>query len=74
MWYATFDGTFWITMAGLIFGFLGIIVKMAYRSKCKEMSCLCFKIVRDTENEIELDELAIQNNQTSSKDEKENNV
>jgi hypothetical protein len=30
---------------------------MAYKSKCKEISCGCIKIVRDVESEIEIDEL-----------------
>ena len=28
-----------------------------YKSKCKEVSCGCIKIVRDVESEMELDEI-----------------
>jgi hypothetical protein len=33
---------------------------MAYKSKCKEVSCCCLKIVRDTEVEENLDEAEAQ--------------
>ncbi len=33
---------------------------MAYKSKCKEVSCCCLKIVRDTEGEEKLDETEAQ--------------
>jgi hypothetical protein len=33
---------------------------MAYKSKCKEVSCCCLKIVRDTEAEENLDEAEAQ--------------
>ena len=62
----TFDAVFWsffITSAiGLILG----LTKMAYKSKCKEVSCCCVKIIRDVESEIELDE--IQSSQNNSND------
>ena len=34
---------------------------MAYKSKCKEVSCCCIKIIRDVENEVAIDELVIEN-------------
>jgi hypothetical protein len=33
---------------------------MIYKSKCKEVSCCCLKIVRDTEGEEKLDEAEAQ--------------
>jgi hypothetical protein len=50
-----FNGTFFITMAGIIVGFLGLIVKVCLKSKCKTRS-LCFGLVkldRDIQAEIE---------------------
>jgi len=56
-----FDAVFWsffITSSiGLILG----MTKMAYKSKCKEVSCCCIKIIRDVENETVIDELIIEN-------------
>tara|TARA_R110000803_G_scaffold162747_1_gene226446 strand:+ start:285 stop:494 length:210 start_codon:yes stop_codon:yes gene_type:complete len=56
-----FDAVFWsffITSGiGLILG----MTKMAYKSKCKEVSCCCIKIIRDVENEVTIDELVIEN-------------
>ena len=56
-----FDAVFWsffITSSiGLILG----MTKMAYKSKCKEVSCCCIKIIRDVENEVSIDELVIEN-------------
>jgi hypothetical protein len=56
-----FDAVFWsffITSSiGLILG----MTKMAYKSKCKEVSCCCIKIIRDVENEVAIDELVIEN-------------
>jgi len=48
-----FWGMFITTMVGLILG----LARMAYKSKCKEVSCCCFKVVRDVvveEKEAEL--------------------
>ena len=43
----------------LITSVIGLILKcssMIYKSKCKEVSCCCLKIVRDVEAEEKLDE------------------
>ena len=56
-----FNGTFFITMAGIIVGFLGLIVKFCLKSKCKTCS-VCFglvKIDRDIQAEIEEEKLEI---------------
>ena len=52
----TFDAVFWSFFITSTIGFLLGLTKMAYKSKCKEVSCCCIKIVRDVESEIELDE------------------
>lgn len=42
---------------------------MLYKSKCSEINMCCLKIIRDTANEEKIDEINIQNNKNSSKDE-----
>ena len=47
----TFDAVFWSFFITTI---VGCIIKggsMAYKSKCKEVSCCCIKIIRDVEAE-----------------------
>lgn len=70
----TFTETFYMFLVTSGIGFLLAIMKGVYKSKCKEVSCCCIKIVRDVEAEEKIDELVIQNHGTSSRDEKENNV
>lgn len=49
--------TFLITSCiGLIIG----LARMAYKSKCKEVSCCCIKIVRDIEAETREAEMRLQ--------------
>jgi hypothetical protein len=43
------------------------IAKLCYKSKCKEVNVCCFKIVRDIENEVELDEREPQSPRAESK-------
>jgi hypothetical protein len=43
--------TFWIAFVSAIIGMLLKLSSMAYKSKCKEVSCCCMKIVRDTQTE-----------------------
>jgi hypothetical protein len=42
---------FWIAFVGTISGMFIKCLSMAYKSKCKEVSCCCIKIVRDIEAE-----------------------
>jgi hypothetical protein len=56
-WFNTYDGVFFLGIATLLFGCLGLVVRTAYRSKCKDCS-ICFgliKITRDTEGEVKED-------------------
>ena len=48
----------------LITSVIGLILKcsgMAYKSKCKEFSCCCLKVVRDVEAEGKLDTVEEEN-------------
>jgi hypothetical protein len=56
-----FNSAFWITMTGLIIGFLGVIIKFCLKSKCKTCS-LCFgliKIERDVDAENKEEQMEI---------------
>ena len=53
----TFDAVFWSFFITSTIAFLLGLTKMAYKSKCKEVSCCCINIVRDVESEIEFDEI-----------------
>ena len=42
-------------------GFLLALGRQMYKSKCREIQCLCLKITRDVESEEKYDEFALQN-------------
>lgn len=54
-WYDTYDDTFFLTLAGLIFGFLGLSIRFCYRSKCSSVECCGLKIIRDVDVEEDID-------------------
>jgi len=46
-----FDAVFWSFFITSMIGLLLKMGSMAYKSKCKEVSCCCIKIIRDTDTE-----------------------
>ena len=40
------DGFFWLSLSTIIFTSVGLFIRYSYKSKCKEVSCCCLKIVR----------------------------
>ncbi len=46
---------FWVAFITTISGMLIKLCSMAYKSKCKEVSFCCIKIIRDVEGEEQLD-------------------
>lgn len=54
-WYQTFDSVFWITIAGMLFGVIGVVMK----SRCRQFSCCwgVFQIERDIQAEIEFEQM-----------------
>jgi hypothetical protein len=42
---------FYLSVLTLLMGGVGLIVRFAYKSKCKEVQCGCLKITRDIETE-----------------------
>jgi len=47
---------FWTGLYSSLIGFTNAIGAQCYKSKCKEVSICCIKIVRDTEGEEKLDQ------------------
>ena len=46
-----FSEVFYTFLITSLIGFVVALAKMAYKSKCKEVSCCCIKIIRDVESE-----------------------
>jgi len=55
----TFDAVFWSFFITTIVGCLLKGGSMMYKSKCKEVSCCCIKIIRDVEAEEKEEEFRI---------------
>ena len=45
------DGFFWLSLSTIIFTSIGLFIRYSYKSKCKEVSFCCLKIVRDVDIE-----------------------
>jgi hypothetical protein len=50
---------FWVAFITTISGMIIKLCSMAYKSKCKEASICCFKVIRDTEAEEKEEEFRI---------------
>jgi hypothetical protein len=55
MWYDTFNGQFWVMIAGMVFVFCGILAK----SKCTRFECCGIVIERDVRAEVDLEKAQI---------------
>ena len=49
------DGSFFLSLTTLICGGLGLLIRFAYKSKCKSVKICCLKIDRDIETELKED-------------------
>jgi hypothetical protein len=63
MWYKEFNAVFWITLATLLTGSLGLAIKFCLKSKCEHFS-VCFGILKidrrvDLEVQEEMKELEL---------------
>ena len=47
----TFDSAFFLTLAGVVAGILGVLVNSCLKSRCKQVSCCCLSCLRDTDEE-----------------------
>lgn len=72
-WIETFDGIFWISLATLLTGSVGMGIKFCLKSKCEHFSC-CFGVVTidrrvdlEVEEEIKAMELGIKNDEEEKK-------
>ena len=61
-----FNATFWITISGVISALVIALITALNKSKCKEVSCCCFKCLRDTKAEAEIEEHRIDRNLPST--------
>jgi len=58
-----FNAVFWSFFITSVIGLLLKLSGMAYKSKCKEVSCCCLKITRDTDAEEKETEFIINHRQ-----------
>lgn len=65
---------FWIAFITTISGMIIKLCSMAYKSKCKEASICCIKVVRDVELEEKENEFEITHRQIPNSESKENNT
>jgi len=49
------DSFFFLSLTTLICGGLTLLIRLAYKSKCKSVELCCIKIDRDIENEVKED-------------------
>jgi len=49
------DGFFFLSLATLVCGGLTLLIRFAYKSKCKSVELCCLKIDRDVETELKED-------------------
>ena len=49
------DGFFWLSLSTIIFTSVGLFIRYSYKSKCKEVSCCCLKVIRDIDVEKQED-------------------
>ena len=47
VWETTFNGSFFLTLAGIVFGFGGLTLRACLKSRCKEFNCFGVSCVRD---------------------------
>lgn len=56
---------FWTFFVSSMVGFVIALMKMCYKSKCKEVSICCIKVIRDTEAEEKETEFVLNNRPNS---------
>jgi len=68
-----FDDTFWLTLAGIVVGVLGVLIRYCFLSKCDNVSICCdvIKVHRAVDLEmpnVEEDDLTAQYHGNEEKD------
>lgn len=74
MYMDTYEQNFWTFFITSIIGFVLGLSKIAYKSKCKEVSICCIKVLRDVETEEKELEFSRTHQTDSEKDNSNNNV
>lgn len=59
----TLTEVFWVTFLTIVSGMVIKLASMCYKSKCKEVTFCCVKIVRDTAGELHEEENRIEHAQ-----------
>ena len=54
---AGIDAYFYLSGLTILMGGIALIVRFCYKSKCKEVTCGCIRIIRDIETEEREDNL-----------------
>lgn len=47
-----FGPEFFTIIGGMVFAFFGVVIRFAYRSKCRHAKFCCIEIERDVEDEL----------------------
>lgn len=62
-WYDEFNSTFWLTLAGALFAFGGVVLQAILKSRCVEFRCFGVSCVREplpADADVELDTSELQ--------------
>ena len=59
VWYDEFGSAFWLTIAGILTGCVGLVVKAGIKSKCSSVNLGCFSCTRDVRAEVEVEEFNV---------------
>jgi len=51
VWYQTFDSAFFLTIAGILAGVVGVVINGCLKSRCKEVRFCGVSVERDTDAE-----------------------
>lgn len=66
-WYDTFDSVFWITMATIIAGSIGLCIRYSLKSKCDLVKICCGLIEIHRNVELETNDIEITSNNNDNK-------
>jgi hypothetical protein len=64
-----FNSVFWLAVVGSLSGFMLKLISIIFKSKCKEVSCCCMKIIRDVDLEEKQSEFELIHPQIKSQNE-----
>jgi len=53
------NGFFWLSLAGVVFGGIGLATRFCYKSKCEDVQICCIRVKRNIEAE-KIEDLKLQ--------------